>query len=140
LIKVIQDLWTEWEEEPLESSLAEEDFDVLINERLNMRQQYKLPGQKANSILGCLNRRVAAGDCCPLLFPHEAPSAVPHLCLGPTQERCGAIGVGPEEGHKDAQRMGQLFYEEKLWELILDIQEKAYRRPHSGLPLLNGRL
>lgn len=48
MIKVIQDLWTDWEEEPLESSLAEEDLDVLINERLNMRQQYKLPGQKAS--------------------------------------------------------------------------------------------
>lgn len=58
LIRAFPDIW---EEEPLESSPAEEDFDVLVNERLNMRQRYKLPGRKANSILGCINRVVAAG-------------------------------------------------------------------------------
>lgn len=38
---------------------AGEDFNVLVGERLNTRQQSKLPGQKANTTLGCIHRGVA---------------------------------------------------------------------------------
>lgn len=47
------------------------------------------------------------GGDCPLLFLCEDPNGV--LCAGlgsPVQDGCEAVGVGPGEGHEDAQRGG----------------------------------
>jgi len=49
------------------------------------------------------------GDCLPLLYPCRAQSGV--LCPNvehSAQERRGAAGVGPEKGHEDDQRAGEL--------------------------------
>jgi len=40
------------------------------------------------------------GDCTPLLNSWDAPSGVLYPSLGPlVEEGCGAVGMGPEEGH-----------------------------------------
>ena len=66
-----------------------------MNEKLDMSQKCVLAVQKGNSFLGCVKRRVADRV-------REGPPR-----LGPpAQERCGAVGVGPEEGLEDDQEAG----------------------------------
>ena len=80
-------------EDLLESSPAEKDLGVLVDKKLDMSQQCALAAQKANCVLGCINRIVAS---------REREVIVPiysDLVRPPVQEGHGALGVGPEEDH-----------------------------------------
>jgi len=52
---------------------------VLVDKKLDTNQKCVLAAQKANCILSCIKRRVAAGggDCLPLLSPREIPASWP---------------------------------------------------------------
>ena len=97
-------------EEFIESSPVEKGSGVVMDKKLHTCQQCMLAVQKANSLLGCNKKGVVAGQgrgLSPLLCSHKVPSGVLRSGLGsPAQGGRGAVEAGPEEGHKDDQRIG----------------------------------
>jgi len=84
---------------------------VLVDEKLNMTWQCALTAQKANRILGCIKRSMASRArevILPLYSTLVRPApGVRRPALEPSaQERHGAVGAGPEEGHKNDLRAG----------------------------------
>ena len=58
-------------------------------------------------LLQRVGQQCEGSDCPPAFCPLEPSSVVQCPDLGlPVQEECGAVGAGPERGHKDDQRAG----------------------------------
>ncbi|KAJ7395309.1 rna-directed dna polymerase from mobile element jockey-like [Pitangus sulphuratus] len=98
------------EEEDTESSPVEKDLRVLMDEKLAMSQQCALASQKANCILGCINKGMATRSREVILPLYSAlRRLIPFGVLNPdlessTQKRCGPVIESPEEGQEDDQR------------------------------------
>jgi len=96
----------------IESSPVEKDLGVLMDEKLDTAQQCALAAWKANCILGCIKRGLTGASgrwSCPSTLSLWGPIWITVSKPGPpVQDGCRAVGVGPEDSHKDDWRAGVL--------------------------------
>ena len=95
----------------------EKGLGILVDEKLDMSQQYALAACKANAILGCTKRGVASSERA-VIVPFYSALVRPHLevlCPSPSTAWIRSYWSGSRRGPQ--RRLQHLSYEERSREL-----------------------
>jgi len=92
-------------DEGIESSPAKKDLELLVDEKPDMSRQCAPEGQPYPAASKAHCQQVEGGDSAPLLCSGESlPGVLCPTLEPPAQQGHAAVGVRPEEGHKDDPR------------------------------------